>query len=91
MTGPERRPGREDFLVFGAPAIGDDEIDEVVASLRSGWLGTGPKVARFEERLRAPTSGRRTPSPSTRAPRPSTSSMLALRRAARATRSSRRR
>jgi dTDP-4-amino-4,6-dideoxygalactose transaminase len=39
---------REDFLVFGAPAIGDDEIAEVVASLRSGWLGTGPKVARFE-------------------------------------------
>jgi dTDP-4-amino-4,6-dideoxygalactose transaminase len=34
--------------VFGAPAIGDDEIAEVVASLRSGWLGTGPKVARFE-------------------------------------------
>ena len=48
MTGPERRPVREDFLVFGAPAIGDDEIAEVVASLRSGWLGTGPKVARFE-------------------------------------------
>ena len=48
MTGPERRPVREDFLVFGAPAIGEDEIAEVVASLRSGWLGTGPKVARFE-------------------------------------------
>ena len=40
------------FLVFGAPAIGDDEIDEVVASLRSGWLGTGPKVARFEADFR---------------------------------------
>ena len=40
--------GRDDFLVFGAPAIGDEEIAEVVASLRSGWLGTGPKVARFE-------------------------------------------
>ena len=48
MTGPERRPVRRDFLVFGAPAVGDEEIAEVVASLRSGWLGTGPKVARFE-------------------------------------------
>ncbi len=42
-------PRRDDFLVFGAPLIEDDEIDEVVASLRSGWLGTGPKVARFEQ------------------------------------------
>jgi dTDP-4-amino-4,6-dideoxygalactose transaminase len=39
---------RESFLVFGAPAIEEPEIDEVVASLESGWLGTGPKVARFE-------------------------------------------
>ena len=38
----------DDFLVFGAPLIGEQEIDEVIASLRSGWLGTGPKVARFE-------------------------------------------
>lgn len=41
-------PMRDTFLVFGAPAIEEAEIDEVVASLRSGWLGTGPKVARFE-------------------------------------------
>ena len=39
---------RSDFLTFGKPAIGDDEIAEVVDSLRSGWLGTGPKVQRFE-------------------------------------------
>ncbi len=39
---------RDNFLVFGAPAIGDDEVEEVTDSLRSGWLGTGPKVARFE-------------------------------------------
>lgn len=36
------------FLVFGAPLIEQAEIDEVVDSLVSGWLGTGPKVARFE-------------------------------------------
>lgn len=34
--------------MFGQPSIGEAEIEEVVASLRSGWLGTGPKVARFE-------------------------------------------
>ncbi len=39
---------RDKFLVFGSPRIEDDEIDEVVDTLRSGWLGTGPKVARFE-------------------------------------------
>ena len=40
MTGPERRPVREDFLVFGAPAIGEDEIAEVVASCAAG--GSAP-------------------------------------------------
>jgi len=40
---------KNDFIVFGAPAIGDPEVQEVVDSLRSGWLGTGPKVARFEK------------------------------------------
>lgn len=38
----------DDFLIFGAPDIRSDEIDEVVATLQSGWLGTGPRVARFE-------------------------------------------
>lgn len=43
---------RDSFLVFGAPPIGDDEIAEVVATMKSGWLGTGPKVAAFEECFR---------------------------------------
>jgi dTDP-4-amino-4,6-dideoxygalactose transaminase len=43
---------RETYLTFGAPVLGEDEIDEVVESLRSGWLGTGPKVARFESEFR---------------------------------------
>lgn len=42
---------RDDFLVFGRPLIGEDEIAEVVDSLRSGWVGTGPKVQRFERML----------------------------------------
>ena len=51
VLGPRRSADR--FLVFGAPAIEEAEIQEVVASLRSGWLGTGPKVARFENDFRA--------------------------------------
>jgi len=41
----------KDFLIFGSPAIEEEEIEEVVDSLRSGWLGTGPKVARFENKF----------------------------------------
>ncbi|MFZ1729593.1 MAG: DegT/DnrJ/EryC1/StrS family aminotransferase [Bacteroidota bacterium] len=39
------------FLVFGQPLIEDPEMDEVLASMRSAWLGTGPKVAEFERRF----------------------------------------
>ncbi|GAC1610702.1 MAG: DegT/DnrJ/EryC1/StrS family aminotransferase [Aquirhabdus sp.] len=39
---------KSDFLVFGQPEILQDEIDEVIDSMHKGWLGTGPKVARFE-------------------------------------------
>lgn len=39
---------RDDFLVFASPLIEEEEIHEVVASLKSGWLGTGPKVEAFE-------------------------------------------
>ena len=45
-------PVRQDYLVFGQPVLLQDEIDEVVDSLRSRWIGTGPKVARFEEQFR---------------------------------------
>jgi len=52
------RPIREDLLVFGRPAVGEEEIAEVVATLRSGWLGTGPRVQRFEEAFRSYTGAR---------------------------------
>lgn len=39
----------KEFLIFGSPAIGEEEIAEVEAVMRSGWLGTGPRVAQFEE------------------------------------------
>jgi len=41
------------YIVFGQPLIEEPEIQEVVASLKSAWLGTGPKVAEFESRIAA--------------------------------------
>lgn len=41
-----------DYIVFGAPLIGDAEVEAVTAVLRSGWVGTGPRVAEFEKQFR---------------------------------------
>lgn len=43
----------KDFLTYGAPDIQEQEIQEILQSLRSGWIGTGPKVHKFEEDFRA--------------------------------------
>lgn len=43
---------KNNFLVFGSPFIQEDEINEVIATLRSGWIGTGPKVAKLEDFFR---------------------------------------
>lgn len=37
-----------DYIVFGSPMVEEEEVEEVVKTLRSGWLGTGPKTAQFE-------------------------------------------
>ncbi|OYT98319.1 MAG: UDP-4-amino-4,6-dideoxy-N-acetyl-beta-L-altrosamine transaminase [Burkholderiales bacterium PBB1] len=37
------------FIPFALPDIGDDEIAEVVETLKSGWITTGPKTRRFEQ------------------------------------------
>ena len=37
------------FLPFALPELGDEEIAEVVDTLRSGWITTGPKARRFEQ------------------------------------------
>ncbi len=42
MTSPQ-------FLPFALPEIGEEEIAEVVDTLRSGWVTTGPKARQFEE------------------------------------------
>src|SRR5712691_12030386 len=43
-----KRFARTTFLPFALPHITQAEIDEVVDTLRSGWLTTGPKTKRFE-------------------------------------------
>lgn len=44
---------RDTFLPFSPPFIGEEEINEVVDTLRFGWITTGPKVKRFEEEFAA--------------------------------------
>ncbi len=44
---------RSEFLPFYAPDVGDQEIREVTAALRSDWLTTGPRVQQFEEEFAA--------------------------------------
>jgi dTDP-4-amino-4,6-dideoxygalactose transaminase len=44
---------RTDFLPFHLPDIGDEEVQAVTETLRSGWLTTGPRVKRFESEFAA--------------------------------------
>jgi len=44
---------RNPILPFSQPSIGEEEIAEVVDCLRSGWITTGPKTARFEAEFAA--------------------------------------
>ena len=48
-TGAARQ--RASFLPFCVPDIGEREIEEVVATLRSGWITTGPRTREFEKRF----------------------------------------
>src|SRR5207247_507455 len=48
VAAPERG-----FLPFAAPLIGEEEIQEVVDTLRSSWITTGPKAKRFEQEFAA--------------------------------------
>ena len=41
-----------DYLIFGAPFIEQDEIEEVLSTFGSGWIGTGPRVHRFEDNFK---------------------------------------
>jgi dTDP-4-amino-4,6-dideoxygalactose transaminase len=44
---------RDTFLNFSPPSIGEEEIAEVVDTLRSDWITTGPKTKRFEQEFAA--------------------------------------
>ena len=44
---------REAFLPFTRPMVGQEEIAEIIDSIESGWITTGPKAARFEAALEA--------------------------------------
>lgn len=37
------------YITFGRPCIGEEEIEAVVQTLRGGWVGTGPQVKQFQE------------------------------------------
>ena len=39
---------RANFLTFSPPMIGEEEINEVIDTLRSDWITTGPKTRKFE-------------------------------------------
>src|SRR5579862_3620627 len=41
------------FIPFHLPSIGDEEVREVEATLRSGWLTTGPRTTQFEKEFAA--------------------------------------
>jgi dTDP-4-amino-4,6-dideoxygalactose transaminase len=45
------QPVREEFLVYGSPLITQREVDAVNEVMKSCWIGTGPKVAEFEQRF----------------------------------------
>ena len=44
-------PRARDFLPFALPDVGEDEISEVAAALRSGWITTGPRTKTFEKQF----------------------------------------
>ena len=49
---PTYAPRRE-YLAFSPPTVGEDEIAEVVDTLRTSWITTGPKTKRFEAEFAA--------------------------------------
>jgi len=49
---------RSQFLPFARPSIGDEEIAELIDTLKSGWITTGPKVERFTNEFAAYVEGK---------------------------------
>jgi dTDP-4-amino-4,6-dideoxygalactose transaminase len=51
MQSPPDGRRRETFLSFQPPAIGEEEVEAVAETLRSGWLSSGPRAAELENRF----------------------------------------
>ncbi len=49
----QRPANHDEFIDFSPPCLGEEEIAEVVDTLRSAWLTTGPKVRQFEQEFGA--------------------------------------
>jgi dTDP-4-amino-4,6-dideoxygalactose transaminase len=55
MTGTaaaKTRPPRGEMLPFSRPSLGEEEIGEIIHSIKSGWITTGPKCYQFEEEVK---------------------------------------
>src|SRR5690348_1181148 len=50
-TSTESASRRETMLGFQPPAVGEEEIEAVAETIRSGWLTTGPRAAELERRM----------------------------------------
>ncbi|HLD86877.1 MAG TPA: DegT/DnrJ/EryC1/StrS family aminotransferase [Candidatus Nanoarchaeia archaeon] len=46
------RPARKEFLPLSRPQLDEEDIHEVLKTLRSGWLTTGPKAQELEEGIK---------------------------------------
>ena len=54
---PPAPSAQREFLPFAAPLVGEEEIQEVVETLRTTWITTGPKAKRFEQAFAAYVGG----------------------------------
>jgi dTDP-4-amino-4,6-dideoxygalactose transaminase len=52
------RPAAKEFIVFGRPSLGNEEIREVSKVIRTNWIGTGPKTEEFEKMFSATVGSR---------------------------------
>lgn len=45
------RKSKSQYIIFGRPLIGKEEISEIIDTLKSSWLSTGPKTKKFEQEI----------------------------------------
>lgn len=48
----------QNFIPFALPSIGEEEIEAVVSTMKSGWLTTGPRTKEFEQAFAAAVGAR---------------------------------